>query len=72
MSLVFTFLCTTNQVKVLTFDEIFDLYKNLARKNKIRFDKLTRTRKKILLKINLKMVKTKLLNLRKMETSAQE
>ena len=46
MSLVFTFLCATNQAKVLTFEGAFDLHKHLARRNKIRFEKLDKAKKK--------------------------
>ena len=46
MSLVFTFLCATNQAKVLTFEEAFDLHKNLVKRNKIRFEKLDKAKKK--------------------------
>ena len=57
MSVVFTFLCTTNQVKTLIFDKAFEFHKNLAAKSKIGFDKLD---------------KDQVLNLLQMETSAQE
>lgn len=58
MSLMFTFLCSTNQEKALTFDGAFDFHKNLARKNEIGFNKLDKAKKKKLLRINSKRIKT--------------
>ena len=46
LSLVFTFLCATNQARALTFEGAFDLPKNLAKRNKTRFEKLDKTKKK--------------------------
>lgn len=45
MTLVFTFLCVTNQAKALTCDEAFDCHNNLARKNGIEFDKSDKAKK---------------------------
>ena len=41
MSLVFTFLCATNQARALTFERAFDLHKNLVRRNKAKKKDLT-------------------------------
>ena len=49
MSLVFTFLCDTNQAKALTFEGAFDFHRKLAGRNKIGFEKLDKAKKKILL-----------------------
>ncbi|RVW46815.1 Transcription initiation factor TFIID subunit 1 [Vitis vinifera] len=49
MSLVFTFLCDTNQAKALTFEGAFDFHSKLAGRNKIGFEKLDKAKKKILL-----------------------
>lgn len=58
MLLMFTFSCSTNQEKALTFDGAFDFHKNLARKNEIGFNKLDKAKKKKLLRINSKRIKT--------------
>ena len=46
MSLVFAFLCTTKQAKVLTFKGSFDFHIKLAKRNKIGFKGLDKTVKK--------------------------
>ena len=46
MSLVFTFLCATNQARALTFERAFDLHKNLVRRNKMGFEGLDKAKKK--------------------------
>lgn len=58
MLLMFTFSCSTNQEKALSFDGAFDFHKNLARKNEIGFNKLDKAKKKKLLRINSKRIKT--------------
>lgn len=58
MLLMFTFSCSTNQEKASTFDGAFDFHKNLARKNEIGFNKLDKAKKKKLLRINSKRIKT--------------
>ena len=47
---MFTFPCTTNQAKVFTFEGAFNFHKNLARKNKIRFENFDKAKKKDLTK----------------------
>ena len=46
MSLVFTFLCTTNLAKALTFEGAFDFQTKLAWKKGIGFEDLDKTKKK--------------------------
>ena len=43
---MFTFPCTTNQARALTFEGAFELHKNLARRNKIGFEKFDKAKKK--------------------------
>ena len=43
---MFTFPCTTNQARVLTFEGAFELHKNLAGRNKIGFETFDKTKKK--------------------------
>ena len=43
---MFTFPCTINQAKVLNFEGVFDLHKNLAGRNKTRFEKFDKAKKK--------------------------
>ena len=43
---MFTFLCTTNQARALTFEEAFELHKNLAGRNKIGFKIFDKAKKK--------------------------
>ena len=43
---MFTFLCTNNQARALTFEGAFDLHKNLARMNKTWFEKFDKAKKK--------------------------
>ena len=43
---MFTFPCTTNQARALTFEGAFELYKNLTERNKIGFDTLNKAKKK--------------------------
>lgn len=42
----FTFLCTTNQAKVLIFEGAFDFQRNLIKSYKKGFEKLDKTKKK--------------------------
>ena len=49
MSLVLTFLCTTNQAKALTFEGAFDFQINLAEGNGIEFKKLNKAMENFLL-----------------------
>ena len=70
MSLVFTFLCATNQAKTLAFNGGFDFHKILVGKNGIGFDKLDKAKKKDFIKNKLERIKTKFLNLRQMTISA--
>ena len=44
MSLVFTFLGTTNQTKTLIFNGAFDFHKNLVKENEIGIDKLDKAK----------------------------
>ena len=44
--MTFTFLCTTNQAKALTFEWAFDFQTKLVGKNGIGFEKLGKTKKK--------------------------
>ena len=46
---MFTFLCATNQARALTFEGAFDLFKNLAGKNKIGFEQFDKAKKKDLI-----------------------
>ena len=46
MPLVFTFLCTTNCAKALTFEEAFDFQTKLVGRNKIGLEGLDKTMKK--------------------------
>ena len=46
LSLVFTFSCTTNQARALTFEGAFELHKNLAGTNKIGFETFNKAKKK--------------------------
>ena len=46
MSLVFIFLCATNQANALNIDETFDFYKNLGGWKGIGFDVLNEAKKK--------------------------
>ena len=41
-----TFPCITNQARALTFEGAFELHKNLARRNKIGFEKFDKAKKK--------------------------
>ena len=43
---MFTFPCTTNQARALTFEGAFELHKNLSRRNKIGFEKFDKAKKK--------------------------
>ena len=43
---MFTFPCTTNQARALTFEVAFEFHKNLARRNKIGFEKFDKAKKK--------------------------
>ena len=43
---MFTFPCTTNQARALTFEGAFELHKNLAGRNKIGFETFDKTKKK--------------------------
>ena len=43
---MFTFPCTTNQVRALTFEGAFELHKNLAGRNKIGFETFDKAKKK--------------------------
>ena len=43
---MFTFPCTTNQARSLTFEGAFELHKNLARRNKIGFETFDKAKKK--------------------------
>ena len=43
---MFTFPCTTNQARALTFEGAFEFHKNLARRNKIGFEKFDKAKKK--------------------------
>ena len=43
---MFTFPCTTNQARALTFEGAFELHKNLAGRNKIGFETFGKTKKK--------------------------
>lgn len=70
MSLMFTFSCSINQEKALTFDGAFDFHKNLARKNEIGFNKLDKAKKKKIAENKLKEDKDLALDLQQMETSA--
>ena len=45
MSLVLTFLCTTNHAKALTFDGTFDFQTKLVRMNEIGLESLDKTMK---------------------------
>ena len=74
MSLSFTFLCATNQAKALSLGGAFDFYKKkkLTGKTGKGFDKLDKAKKKKLLRMNVKRIKTKFLNLRKKEVSTQK
>ena len=71
MSLVLTFPCATNQVRVLTFEGTFELHKNLAGMNNIGFETFDKVKKKISLKTILTKTKTTLLNLMKKERKVQ-
>ena len=44
---MFTFPCTTNQARVLTFEGAFEIHKNLAGRNKIGFETFNKAKKKI-------------------------
>ena len=46
LSLVFTFPCTTNQARALTFEGTFELHKNLVERNKIGFETFDKAKKK--------------------------
>ena len=46
MSLVFTFLCVTNQAKALTLDETFDFHINLIGWKRTEFDLLDKARER--------------------------
>ena len=46
---MFTFPCTTNQARALTFEGTFDLHKNLVRRNKTGFEKFDKAKKKDLI-----------------------
>ena len=43
---MFTFLCSINQARPLTFEGAFELYKNLAGRNKIGFETFDKVKKK--------------------------
>ena len=43
---MFTFPCTTNQARILTFEGALNFHKNLARRNKIGFEKFDKAKKK--------------------------
>ena len=43
---MFTFPCTTNQARALTFEGAFELQKNLAGRNKIGFETFDKAKKK--------------------------
>ena len=43
---MFTFPCTTNQTRALTFEGAFELHKNLAGRNKIGFETFDKAKKK--------------------------
>ena len=43
---MFTFTCTTNQARALSFEGAFDFHINLARRNKIGFEKFDKDKKK--------------------------
>ena len=43
---MFTFPCTTNQARALTFEGAFELHKNLARRNRIGFETFNKAKKK--------------------------
>ena len=68
---MFTFLCATNQAKALTFNGAYDFHKILARKNRIGFDKWDKAKKTFFIENIRERIKTKLLNLRQMETRAR-
>ena len=46
MSLVFTFLCATNQVKTMTLEGTLDFHKKLAGWKGIVFDKMVKAKRK--------------------------
>ena len=48
-----TFPCITNQARALTFEGAFELHKNLARRNKIGFEKFDKAKKKDLMENKL-------------------
>ena len=52
---MFTFLCTTNLAKALTFEGAFDFQTNLVKRNGSGLEKLDKVKKKILLRINLRI-----------------
>ena len=43
---MFTFPCTTNQARALTFEGTFELHKNLVERNKIGFETFDKAKKK--------------------------
>ena len=43
---MFTFRCTTNQARALTFEGAFELHKNLVGRNKIGFETFDKAKKK--------------------------
>ena len=43
---MFTFRCTTNQARALTFEGAFELHKNLVGRNKIGFETFNKVKKK--------------------------
>ena len=43
---MFTFPCTTNQTRALTFEGAFDFHKNLVGRNNIRFEKFDKAKRK--------------------------
>ena len=43
---MFTFPCTTNQTRALTFEGAFDFHKNLVGRNNIGFEKFDKAKRK--------------------------
>ena len=67
---MFTFLCTTSQVKALTFEGAFDFYKNLAKRNRKGLEKLDKAKKKKITENKPKEDKDQTLKYVARETSA--
>ena len=53
MSMIFTFLCSTNHAKTTTFDEAFDFQIKLARRKEIKIEDLDNVVKKYLIENGL-------------------